>query len=354
MRPTKQYKLSRKEILLYFAPDEMKDFIEKLSKIETKKDYNKFKKENNDIFEQYPEFTGEWKYNKEDGKTGTKTHNYNLILNETTQVQETGKIYKILNKFPKSQNLKVGEINTKLSTYYNSKQTEAGQRAAEEMERQRKQEEEDRRKKHEEEIAEVEKRKDKEKEELAQNIKAEDNKILNEHVAKTKHKTKKEYEEELKEKEEENEKLKKELEEAKNKINDRLKAYIRDHYIIDSPKTREELYEKVAKDPNLKADTKEDINNYVNYILEKQIHRLITSKTKIIKTAKLFGNDADYLSKLDPMVRDAVLRYQTQDINKTIIDKNNKYLLPKKYIKFEKAINDHKVNPLILRGLYVK
>ena len=190
----------------------------------------------------------------------------------------------------------------------------------------------------------------KQAEEEKQKIKAESYQRENERAAHIKHKTKEEYEEQLKEKDERI----KQLEEQGNIINTRLKDYIRDNYIIDSPKTREELYDKVAKDPNLNAKTGEDINKYVDYILEKQLKRIITSKTKIIKTAKLFGNDADYLSKLDPMVREAVLKYQTADINKTIIDKNNKYLLPRKYIKFEKAINNYKVNPLILRGLYVK
>lgn len=322
------YKMSIKDILIKYAPEDMKDFLEELSTVETQKEFNNIrnKDEYKAIFEQYPEFIpGKSKYN----------HSYNFdswlnkkiskvkISGDLSEMSHYGlddRTLELLKKFPKSSNLDIEQITTDL--------------------------------------LEDSKRKEKEeKEEAARNIKAEANKNLNEKVAQTKHKTeertKKDYEEQLKEKDERI----KQLEEAKNNnniINTRLKDYLRDNYIIDSPMTREELIKKVSADPNLNAVNERIINKYADYILGKQLHKLITSKNKIIKTAKLFGNDADYLSKLDPAVREAVLKYQTDYINKTITDKNNKYLLPKKYIKFEKAINNYKVNPLILRGLYVK
>lgn len=320
--------MSIKDILIKYAPEDMKDFLEELSTVETQKEFNNIrnKDEYKAIFEQYPEFIpGKSKYNH--------SYNFDSWLNKKiSKIKNSGDLSEIsyygfddrtvelLKRFPKSSNLDIEQITTDL-------------------------------------LNDVEKKEKEVKEEVTRNIKAEANKNLNEKVAQTKHKTeertKKDYEEQLKEKDERI----KQLEEAKNNnniINTRLKDYLRDNYIIDSPKTREELIKKVSTDPNLKAKTEEDINKYVDYILGQQLHKLITSKNKIIKTAKLFGNDADYLSKLDPVVREAVLKYQTDYINKVITDKNNKYLLPKKYIKFEKAINNYKVNPLILRGLYVK
>lgn len=318
--------MSIKDILIKYAPEDMKDFLEELSTVETQKEFNyiRNKDEYKAIFEQYPEFIPDKnKYNR--------SYNFDLWLNKKiSKIKNSGDLtelsyyggdddrtVELLNKFPKSSNLDIEQIITDLLNDFERKEKE-------------------------------------EKEEVTRNIKAEANKDKEEKVAQTKHKTeeriKKESEEKIKQ-------LEEQLEEAKNnnnKINIRLKDYIRDNYIIDSPQTREELIKKVSTDPNLNAKSERVINKYVDYILGQQLHRIITSKNKIIKTAKLFGNDADYLSKLDPAVREAVLKYQTDLINKTIIDKNNKYLLPKKYIKFEKAINNYKVNPLILRGLYVK
>lgn len=350
----KDFRPTQKYMLLLNAPDDkMKEFIKELSTVETENKYRiiRNKKEYKDIFEQYPEFTGDWAYDYVDKNGNTKPtttkYNYKLVLNRKTKninpgKNETGKLYNILKKFAGSpQDFHVSEYNNQINNYMKRKEQEYQQERDEKIKQQgaKKKEEEKN-----EEIEQIKQQKEEEK----RKIKEESNKDLNEKVAQTKHKTEERTKKELEE----------QLEEANknnvNIINTRLKDYVRDKYIIDSPQTRERLFKKVARDPILNAKTEEDINKYVDYILGKQLQRIITSKTKIIKTAKLFGNDAEYLSKLDPTVRELVLKYQTDLINKTITDKNNKYLLPKKYIKFEKAINNYKVNPLILRGLYVK
>lgn len=358
-----QYRPTIKHILIKFAPDkETKNFIRKLSKVKTKEDYNNMRNNETykDIFNKYPEFTQNWQIKKDDlneqfkdenGKEFTKNKNnnyefYYFLNKKISQInpgKNPGKLYTILKRFTGDDNFDISQINQEIKRYQEVKEQAAAEAREEEAKQQA--------------AAEAREEAEKAAEEATRNIKAEANKDKEEKVAQTKHKTeertKKDYEEQLKEKDERI----KQLEEAKNNnnnINTRLKGYVRDNYIIDSPQTREELIKKVSTDPNLNAKTEEVINKYVDYILGQQLHRIIKSKNKIIKTAKLFGNDADYLSKLDPMVREAVLKYQTDLINKTIIDKNNKYLLPKKYIKFEKAINSYKVNPLVLRGLYVK
>lgn len=317
-----------------YAPDEkFKEFIEELSTSNTKEDYKKIrsKEEYKDIFDKYPEFTKAWQY----GDNINNTYQYKLFLDKRVS-QLQGKPLNILKRLGEKQNISINQIKHYVDTYGELKQEEENKQKISEVEQQKDKEKE-------EAIAETEQRKDKEKEEAVRNVKAEDNKREQERMAKMKNKY-------------DDERIKK-IEEAgknDNNFNYALKDYLRDNYIIDSPQTREELINKVSTDPKLNAKSDRVINKYVDYILGKQLHRIIMSNNKIIKTAKLFGNDADYLSKLDPIVREAVLKYQTDLINKTIIDKNNKYLLPKKYIKFEKAIHNYKVNPLILRGLYVK
>lgn len=349
--------MTRKEVLKMKSKTKtFKRFIEKLEKVEDEKTYNVLKTNDKykDIFEQFPEFKSKnWRVYDENGKPTTSKYNYKWILNTIigASLQEKDKIWTIVEKINKDDpDFSREKLNEEIIAIVKSREAEdkrnQDQQHKEELEKTRQEGEE----KTKEEIEKTNKQHKEEiekKEEEKRNIKAENNQRIHDTVAKTKHKaeeeTRKYYEERLKQ-----------AEEQGNIINDRLKPYLRDHYIIDSPKTREELYKKVSEDPNLKANSEERINKYVNYILGKQLNRIITSKTKIIKTAKLFGNDANYLSKLDPTVREAVLKYQTELINKTNMDKKNKYMLPKKYIKFEKAINDHKVNPLVLRGLYVK
>lgn len=342
-----KYRFTGKEIIIYYVPDEEKkeweDFLGVLSTVKGKKAYNNKidKNKYKNILEQHPEFTIEW---LEQNENNNNKFDFENFLNKPTQVQENSRIYKILKKFPKSEKLTINQINDEITAIGKSREREdIDKQKQKEIDEAKQAEAERRDKEKKEALDKQEKQLTEQAEKDKRNIKAESYQNANDKLAKYKNEN-----EELKE---ENKRLR---EENQYKVNPRLKDYLRDHYIIDSPMTREELYEKVANDPHLLATNENHINKYVDYILGKQLRRLIMSKTKIIKTAKLFGNDAEYLNKLDPSVREAVLKYQTDYINKVITDKNNKYLLPKKYIKFEKAINNYKVNPLILRGLYVK
>lgn len=335
-RYKEEYKPTNKDLLIYNAPDaETKEFIEDLTTVENKTDFNNIrntKKKYNNIIAKYPKFLIH-------PSNHNRSYNYKKWLNKTiSQFQPKGDLYDLIKSFkgvPENE-----ELDKETTTQINQWIKEEIRKNEEEYMKNQEQQ-------HKEELEKQQAKANKEKEEATRNIRAEDNKDKEKKLSDQKNKT-----EEIIKKQEE--RIKQLEEENQYKVNPRLKDYLRDHYIIDSPMTREELYEKVANDPHLLATNENHINKYVDYILGKQLRRLITSKNKIIKTAKLFGNDAEYLNKLDPSVREAVLKYQTDLINKTIIDKNNKYLLPKKYIKFEKAINNYKVNPLILRGLYVK
>lgn len=174
-------------------------------------------------------------------------------------------------------------------------------------------------------------------------LKADDNAILNNEVARQKHK----YKDEIEALREENEKLK------QNQFQPSIKEYIKNKVRDGSYKLdKDDLHNMLTKDKNKGVITDENIDNVVKAIYLEGNRYVVKNKKRIAQLARLQGYNPNEYAKLPEETQKEVNDYIVEKFNDDLRRKNLKYILPKDKPRWQKAQVLFKVNPNLGRGAW--
>lgn len=210
---------------------------------------------------------------------------------------------------------------------------------------------EEEKKRGEEVLAQTVKEERKQAEEDKRNIKADANRDKNEKLAQMKHKMEERHE---KEKEE----LLKEAQQNQKEIYGfapNLEAYIKTKlaskaYSLD----KDELIDKIARDIGKPGGLPKGTNpeTVAKAIYDRGAEETLKHIKKIANLALLTGYNNDLYNKLPGDVAQEVQKYITDKINDDIRKKNIKYILPKDKPRWEYAMQNKQLNPMLGRSAW--
>ena len=153
-------------------------------------------------------------------------------------------------------------------------------------------------------------------------------------------------------KDDELKKLQEELDEIKFKP--MLKKYI-DEKVKNSSYSldKEQLINIIKKDiEDNKLPRKSDAEKIYNDIKSKATEYIIKNLSRIKKLSVLTGYNNDLFNKLPPEIATIVQEEMNNKIQEDIRKKNRKYILPKDLPRWERATQQHNVNPMLGRGAW--
>lgn len=153
-------------------------------------------------------------------------------------------------------------------------------------------------------------------------------------------------------KDDENKKLQEELDEIKFKP--MLKKYI-DEKVKNSSYSldKEQLINIIKKDiENNKLPRKSNPEKIYDDIKSTATEYIIKNLNRIKKLSVLTGYNNDLFNKLPPEIATIVQEEMNNKIQEDIRKKNRKYLLPKELPRWERATQQHNVNPMLGRGAW--
>ena len=157
---------------------------------------------------------------------------------------------------------------------------------------------------------------------------------------------------EKKEIQEKYDKMKKEFDEIKFKP--MLKNYI-DEKVKNSSYSldKEQLINIIKKDiENNKLPKKSNPEKIYDDIKSKATEYIIKNLSRIKKLSVLTGYNNDLFNKLPPEIATIVQEEMNNKIQEDIRKKNRKYILPKELPRWERAVQQHNVNPMLGRGAW--
>lgn len=156
---------------------------------------------------------------------------------------------------------------------------------------------------------------------------------------------------------------KKELQEIINKQQEELdeikfkpmlKKYI-DEKVKNSSYSldKEQLINIIKKDiENNKLPRKSDPEKIYNDIKSTATEYIVKNLSRIKKLSVLTGYNNDLFNKLPPEIATIVQEEMNNKIQEDIRKKNRKYILPKELPRWERAVQQHNVNPMLGRGAW--
>lgn len=148
----------------------------------------------------------------------------------------------------------------------------------------------------------------------------------------------------------------KELQERINEIEFKpmLKNYI-DEKVKNSSYSldKEQLINNIKKDiENNKLPRKSNPEKIYDDIKSKATEYIIKNLSRIKKLSVLTGYNNDLFNKLPPEIATIVQEEMNNKIQEDIRKKNRKYILPKELPRWERAVQQHNVNPMLGRGAW--
>lgn len=160
-------------------------------------------------------------------------------------------------------------------------------------------------------------------------------------------------------KDDEKKELQEKLNEAQERINElefkpMLKKYI-DEKVKNSSYSldKEQLINIIKKDiENNKLPRKSNPEKIYNNIKSTATEYIIKNLSRIKKLSVLTGYNNDLFNKLPPEIATIVQEEMNNKIQEDIRKKNRKYILPKELPRWEKAVQQHNVNPMLGRGAW--
>lgn len=155
----------------------------------------------------------------------------------------------------------------------------------------------------------------------------------------------KDMQEKLKKLQEENDEIKfKPM--LKNYIDEKVKN---SSYSLD----KEQLINIIKKDiEDNKLPRKSDAEQIYNDIKSKATEYIVKNLSRIKKLSVLTGYNNDLFNKLPPEIATIVQEEMNNKIQEDIRNKNRKYILPKDLPRWERATQQHNVNPMLGRGAW--
>lgn len=159
-------------------------------------------------------------------------------------------------------------------------------------------------------------------------------------------------EDEIKKMQEKINKQQEELDEIKFKP--MLKNYI-DEKVKNSSYSldKEQLINIIKKDiEDNKLPRKSDAEKIYNDIKSKATEYIVKNLSRIKKLSVLTGYNNDLFNKLPPEIATIVQEEMNNKIQEDIRKKNRKYILPKDLPRWERAVQQHNVNPMLGRGAW--
>lgn len=130
---------------------------------------------------------------------------------------------------------------------------------------------------------------------------------------------------------------------------DYIMAKVRDG-IYKLPKQK--IVEIVKKDIEDKKITTDDPEKMADTIYWESVKFINKHKRTIARLATLQGYNPTQFEQLPPTVHQAVNDYITDKWEEDVARKNRKYLLPKELPRWERAVQQHNVNPMLGRGAW--
>ena len=132
----------------------------------------------------------------------------------------------------------------------------------------------------------------------------------------------------------------------KNYIDEKVKN---SSYSLD----KEQLINIIKKDiEDNKLPRKSDAEKIYNDIKSKATEYIIKNLSRIKKLSVLTGYNNDLFNKLPPEIATIVQEEMNNKIQEDIRKKNRKYILPKDLPRWERATQQHNVNPMLGRGAW--
>lgn len=183
---------------------------------------------------------------------------------------------------------------------------------------------------------------------------AERNRIENERAANIKHKALEEGKEEGKKMT--TEEIRKMLEEDRRmqtEINNAQKDYINSKIYDGIYKLpHDKIVEIVQKDIENGKISTDNPEKMADMIYLESVRYINKHKGAIARLSKLQGYNPTQFGQLPPSIQEAVNDYVREKGEEDIIRKNRKYLLPKDLPRWERATQQHNVNPMLGRGAW--
>ena len=133
-----------------------------------------------------------------------------------------------------------------------------------------------------------------------------------------------------------------------------LKKYI-DEKVKNSSYSldKEQLINIIKKDiEDNKLPRKSDPEKIYNDIKGKATEYIVKNLSRIKKLSVLTGYNNDLFNKLPPEIASIVQEEMNNKIHEDIRKKNRKYILPKDLPRWERATQQHNVNPMLGRGAW--
>ena len=133
-----------------------------------------------------------------------------------------------------------------------------------------------------------------------------------------------------------------------------LKKYI-DEKVKNSSYSldKEQLINIIKKDiEDNKLPRKSDAEKIYNDIKSKATEYIVKNLSRIKKLSVLTGYNNDLFNKLPPEIATIVQEEMNNKIQEDIRKKNRKYILPKDLPRWERAVQQHNVNPMLGRGAW--
>ena len=160
-------------------------------------------------------------------------------------------------------------------------------------------------------------------------------------------------------KDDELKKMQKKLDEAQERINEiefkpMLKKYI-DEKVKNSSYSldKEQLINIIKKDiENNKLPKKSNPEKIYDDIKSTATEYIIKNLNRIKKLSVLTGYNNDLFNKLPPEIATIVQEEMNNKIQEDIRKKNRKYILPKELPRWERATQQHNINPMLGRGAW--
>ena len=115
---------------------------------------------------------------------------------------------------------------------------------------------------------------------------------------------------------------------------------------------KQKIVEIVKKDIEDKKITTDDPEKMADTIYWESVKFINKHKRTIARLSTLQGYNPTQFEQLPPTVHQAVNDYITDKWEEDIARKNRKYLLPKDLPRWERAVQQHNVNPMLGRGAW--
>lgn len=194
----------------------------------------------------------------------------------------------------------------------------------------------------------------KNKDEQHQQDIAERNKIENDRAANIKHKAFDEGKEEGKKiTTDEIRKILEEDRKMQTEINNAQKDYINSKIYDGIYKLpRAKIVEIVQKDIENGKISTDDPEKMADMIYLESVRYINKHKGAIARLSKLQGYNPTQFARLPPSIQEAVNDYVREKGEEDIIRKNRRYILPKDLPRWERATQQHNVNPMLGRGAW--